>query len=233
MNYRSALPDHRHRCAWRWQFDRQSRLMLCALLLAGCSMTGSRTLPTPSYYLLESTRPSQNGAVAANAAASACRSLRIGSTSSAPGLLTAKMAYQRSAAQLEYFALHRWVEPPATMLANALARDLEASGLFSTVLSGSADVVAELRLDSQLLKLRQVFEDDSSRIEFVVRIDLVSVADRTLLLSEVLSYGEPAAPNPVAGVAAANRGLQQFLEDLRRLLSAVAAEAGDCTQPIS
>jgi hypothetical protein len=72
-----------------------------------------------------------------------------------------------------------------------------------------------------LLYLRQVFAPTGGcRVELAVRVDLLRVASGLPLGDRLFSYREPCTEaTPQAGVAAANRAVAHFLEDLGPALS--------------
>ncbi len=130
------------------------------------------------------------------------------------------MAYSTEPNRLDYFAYHEWIAPPAKMIASLMESRLQASGLFSAVLAGSPDVRTDLRLDSELQVLQQDFTGDESTLNFTIRVNLVEVQSRTLLGSETFDYQEPAGGNAEAGVVAANRAVDRYLDELTGFLDA-------------
>jgi ABC-type uncharacterized transport system auxiliary subunit len=137
------------------------------------------------------------------------------------------MAYSTEPNRLDYFAYHEWIAPPAKMIASSMESRLQAAGLFSVVLVDSPDIRTDLRLDSEAQVLQQDFTGDGSTLNFTTRVNLVEVETRTLLGSETFSYREPAGENAEAGVLAANRAANLFLDDLTAFLAA-AIEKIEC-----
>jgi cholesterol transport system auxiliary component len=129
------------------------------------------------------------------------------------------MAYTEQAHRIEYFASHRWADSPARMLEPLLLRALETSGLFAAVLQTPTTVRFDLRLDTEVLRLVQVFEPTASRVELAVRVSLVDMMKRRVLLSDVLEVSEPASERtPYAGVIAANLAVDELLARLQEVL---------------
>jgi len=185
-------------------------IMALASLLS-CSMPGSSAKTPKRFYTLQSTGIQPPAATPAKP----CFSLRIEIPAAAPGLNTSRMAYSRESHRLEYFAYHEWVSPPSRMIASAMEKDLEDSGLFTVVLTGSPDIRTDWRLDSDLQILQQDFSSGESFVRLAIRINLVDLSDRVLMASKTFSYVESAeGQNAEAGAAAANRAVRTFLQDL-------------------
>ena len=200
-------------------------VLIC--LLAGCSLPGTKPALAKQAYLLQG--DGTHGVPAAGKA-KPCLSLRVSTPASAPGFGTTRMAYVVESPRLDYFAYHEWADTPAKMTAAIIGGRLDASGLFGAVLTGSADVRTDLRLDSELIRLRQMIDGASSAVELVIKVGLIDVSSRSLLAAKTFSYTEAAAgANPPAGVAAANRAADRFLTDLINFVADSIA-AIDCPQ---
>jgi cholesterol transport system auxiliary component len=199
-------------------------LFALAVFIGGCSLPGKSAVPARQTYLLQDTATP----VAAPATqARQCLSLRVGTPAAAPGFSTIRMVYTRQPPRLDYFARHEWVDAPARMLATMMEARLDASGLFSAVLSGSSDVRTDLRLDAELKSLQQDFSGEASTLSLQVKVDLVELSGRSLLASKTFSYTETAGTDPASGVAAAERAVQKFLADLTAFVVATISPL-DC-----
>ncbi len=183
--------------------------------LLSCSIPGGSPKTPKQFYTLQSAGVQSLAATTAKP----CYSLRIEMPAAAPGLNTSRMAYSRESHRLEYFAYHEWVSPPPRMIAAAMEKELQASGLFTVVLTGSPDVRTDWRLDSSLQTLQQDFSSGESSVQLAIRINLVDLSDRVLMDSKTFSYDESAeGQDAEAGVAAANRAVRQFLQELTAFL---------------
>ena len=188
------------------------------LLMTACSLPGKSPKKPSHFYLLQG-----GGYTSATTEClpKPCPSLRISTPVAAPGYDTTRIAYVTEPPRLDYFAHHLWVDPPARMLATAMEVRLDASGLFGAVLSQTSGVDTNLRLDTELLRLQQVFSGNSSSVELVVKVVLVDLERREWLVSHTFEYEEIAAgANPAAGVDAAERAVTRFLNDLTEFLAA-------------
>lgn len=198
---------------------RQWLLGLGATLLAtSCSLLGpAPNSPVPEEYLLQWNPPEHGDrAVQANPA---CPILLLSSPRAASGYTSTGMVYIEEPHRIDHFAHHRWADSPPRMLEPLLMRALESSGLFHAVLSAPAIAQFDLRLDTELLQLAQVFGAGESRVELSVRFSLFDVHRQRVLVIDVLEETEPAAlRSPEGGVVAANRAVARLLERLQRLL---------------
>jgi len=153
----------------------------------------------------------------------------LSSPRAAPGYAGAGMAYMEEAHRIDYFAHHRWADSPARMLEPLLIHALETSGAFQAVVQAPTTARFELRLDTELLRLVQVFEPTESYIELTVRVILLDTQQQRVLVSDVLTVTEPATERtPYGGVIAANKAVVRLLEELQQVLRpAVESRCGD------
>ena len=186
------------------------------LVASACSPLGPQTSSTPdTEYLLQWEQASEG----ANKLNPACPTLLLSSPRAAPGYAGARMAYMQEPHRIDYFANHRWADSPARMLEPNLMRALETSGLFQAVVRAPTSARFDLRLDTEVLKLVQVFEDSGSRVDLSVRISLLDKKQQRVLVSEVLQVSEPASEqSPYGGVKAANRAVDRLMQDLQQIL---------------
>jgi cholesterol transport system auxiliary component len=180
--------------------------LAAAALLASCSVLQPPPPDAAHAYLLEPVLAAgaprmKHGLVVA---VSAPRALS--------GYDTPRMAYTERPHTLEYFAKNRWVDAPARMLAPLLAQALERSGGFSAVVTAPGAAAAQLRLDTELVRLLQDFDSRPSRIRIALRAQLLEVGERRVLASAEFEETENApSDDPNGGVIAANRALARLL----------------------
>lgn len=200
-------------------------ILMC--LITGCSLPGASHGPAKQAYLLHVDHPASKSPVPAES--TSCVTLRISPPQSAPGFMTSRMAYMTKPPRIDYFAYHEWVDTPARMLASTLESRLDNIGLFGAVVSGSADIRANYRLDLEVQRLLQVFDAETTYILLAVKVNLVDVSTRALLSARTFSYQETAdGSNPEAGASAANRATERFVDDLVASLS-TSFQTIDCS----
>lgn len=197
--------------------------MLSALLLTACTLPGANLEPD-KIYLLE-----WNGDLAVSPAPNTgqCPALLIISPLSASGFGASRMAYVEQTHRLDYFVSHRWADTPANMLEPLMIRALETSGLFRAVVESPAPIDTELRLETDLLHLQQVFEStpgnevQSSRVELAVRMELYDLKDSQRIANKIFTITEPTpSADPYGGVVAANRAVAGLLRSMVDFLEA-------------
>ena len=192
-------------------------LALSAMLLAACTALQPPRVDYPALYLLD--------AQPAGAAKRAPRNLvlAVEAPRARPGFATAQMAYVRDAHRLDYYANNRWVDAPARMLAPLLARSLDRSGAFRAVVGASSPVAADLRLDTELVRLQQDFATQPSRVQLTLHAQLIDLHTRQVLGTMEFDAAESApSEDAYGGAVAANRALQRVLEQLVEFCAAAS-----------
>jgi len=133
----------------------------------------------------------------------------------AAGFDTRDIAYVRRAYEVEYFAVHQWVDTPARMVAPIMVQALQRSGSLRSVVLAPTVAAGELRLETELVRLQQDFTCTPSHVRMSMRVLLVDAATRRPLAwreldAVVLSPSE----DPYGGAVAANATLAQVLQQL-------------------
>ncbi len=189
-------------------------LQVLALVLAsGCADLLPKPTVLPNFHTLDA-QPKGPGPLS-SAGSTAGATLVVTAPRAAAGLDSRRMLYVREAHRLEYFANNEWVDTPSHMLTPLIVAALEQTGAFGAVVSAPGSVDANLRLDTEVLRLQQVFGASPSQLRFTLRAHLVDSRTR-----KVLAWREfdqtVAAPSddPGGGVAAANTAVQAVLGQL-------------------
>ncbi|MBI3042604.1 MAG: membrane integrity-associated transporter subunit PqiC [Betaproteobacteria bacterium] len=132
-----------------------------------------------------------------------------------PGFDTARIAYVREPHRLDYYARNRWADTPARMLAPLIAQALEQSRGFRAVVRMPNVVPADLRLDTDLVRLQHDFGTKPSRVQLTLRARLIDVPRQRVLATRVFDEIESApTEDAYGGVIAANGALQRLLARL-------------------
>jgi cholesterol transport system auxiliary component len=201
--------------------------LLGAALLAGCGNLLPKPSPLPITYTLEDVP--EPGAPPAEAAASA-PTLAVSALQAAAGYDSARIVYLRQPQQLEAYAQSAWVDTPARMLAPLLVAALQRSGAYAAVVSAPSAAASTLRLDTELLRLRQDFEGGTSTVTLSLRATLVDGATRKVLGSRDFSATLPAATaDSAGGVGAAQAATRRVLAQLADWCAAAASRTGSRT----
>jgi cholesterol transport system auxiliary component len=176
-----------------------------ALLAAGCSVLQPAPADATALHLLDA-RP------VVAAASQRDRVLAISAPRAAPGFDSTAMVYAQQAHALDRYATHRWADTPARMLGQLLMRTLEDSGGFRAVVQAPTPLPADLRLDTEIVQLRQSFLVKPSRVELTLRVQLVDVTGRRVLAARYIEVTQDAASDDATGgVAAANGAVARAL----------------------
>lgn len=188
---------------------RATCVLLCAVLV-GCSLLPVESSPPPSLFALRPSFSSET-AVATSATGPV---ISIAPPEARAGFEGPGMAYVTRPFELQYFGRHQWVEPPARMLAPLLELAIERAGRLRPV-TGTSGVVAELRLETEIVALQQEFDVRPSRLRFGLRARLVDPGVGRVIATTELEALEPAESDEAyGGVVAANRAVARVLEQL-------------------
>ncbi len=191
---------------------------LLAVLLAGCAGLQAPQVDALNVHLLDA-RPAVGGP---GTQLTRDRVLAVSAPRARAGFDTEQMAYVRRPHALEYFANNRWADTPSRMLAPLLAQALEQR--FRVVVRAPSPVHADLRLDTELVRLQHDFTTRPSRVELVLRSQLVDLRGRQVLAAAEFEETENApSEDAYGGVVAANRALQRML---RRVADFCAERSG-------
>ena len=201
-----------------WPTRRAAIVAGWTLLGSGCSLAPRAPADEMSLHLLD-VRP-----VVATAA-KRDHVLAISPPRAAPGADSAAMAYVPKAHALDHYATHRWADTPARMLGPLLTRTLEDTGSFRAVVQASSGVQAALRLDTEIVQLRQSFLARPSRVEFTLRAQLVDVPGRRVLATRyVEAVQEAPSDDATGGVTAANAAVERALAQVAAFCVDASAE---------
>jgi cholesterol transport system auxiliary component len=189
------------------QFCGSTLLALASVLsLSACINLPPPKVESPKIFLLEA-RPAEQPAPGKRDLV-----LAINLPRALPGFDTPRMAYVQQEHELSYFVSSRWADTPARMLEPLLVQAIEQTGSFRAVVKIAGAVPADIRLDSELIRLQQDFEVQPSRIQLALRVQLVDVKNRRVLaVREFAEVENSASEDAYGGVAAANSALQRVL----------------------
>ncbi|MFN0186734.1 MAG: ABC-type transport auxiliary lipoprotein family protein [Aquabacterium sp.] len=185
----------------------------------GCGSLLPAPAPAPAFFALEGTPAASGGAVPAPPGAPA---LVVSPPRAAAGYDSARIVYTRKAHQLETYALSEWVDTPARMLGPLIVTAIGRHPAFRVVMASGGGAVGELRLDTELLRLRQEFGTGPSRVSLVLRATVVDSVTRRLVAHRDFDIrADASTEDAYGGVQAANRATGALLQ----ALAAFCAEA--------
>jgi cholesterol transport system auxiliary component len=197
------------------------RICPAALLLTlagGCAALRPAATPQPSLYSLDSAVVAVSTATRApTRLPSPTATLMVSPPGAAPGFDSRRIIYVRESHKIEYFSRSEWIDTPARMVAPLIVAAVEKSEAFLAVLPAPSAAAADLRLDTEIVRLQQEFDTPPSRVRFTLRAHIVDTKTRRLLARRDFDETTASASeDPYGGVVAANRAVQTVLEQLAR-----------------
>jgi cholesterol transport system auxiliary component len=181
-------------------------VLTSVLLLAGCTGLPTQQASSQAIYVLEAQTATAPAQVKRNLV------LAVGLPHARPGFETPQMAYVRQPHELNYFVTSRWADSPARMLAPLLMQAMEQTDSFRAVVVAQGAARADVRLDTELIRLWQNFATQPSQVQLSLRAQLIDVRGQKVLAAKQFDEVENAASNDAyGGVTATNRALQRLL----------------------
>ena len=193
-----------------WRTSCRTALALAfALLLSGCTGITTPQVASENIYVLEALRATKPAQVKRNLV------LAISEPQTRPGFDTPQMAYLQQPHELNYFVASRWADTPARMLEPLLVQAMEQADCFRAVVRTPGAVPADIRLDTELIRLQHDFVTKPSRVQLTLRAQLIDVRGlRVLAVKQFDEFENAASENAYGGVTAANQVLQRTLDQL-------------------
>lgn len=193
------------------------------LLLGGCSPLQPVKSTSLRSYALEATfEPA--------ATSSGELTLLVNTPGARSGFDSARMIYLKKPHEIDYFSENQWVDNPARMLAPLLVQALESTAQYRAVVTTRSAVTADLRLDTELVRLQQEFLALPSQVRLTLRVQLIDMRSKAVLATREFDVTEPApSDDPYGGVLAANRAVKTALQQIADFSvqeSKVAAQRG-------
>lgn len=178
------------------------------LLIAACGIGPSRS-EAPTVHMIEWSGQLESGAERRSIA------LLVHTPAAYPGYESSRMAYRQEKHSLRYFAYNRWADAPARLIGAALTEALSESRLFADVAAPGSRIEAAYRLDTDLIRLEQIFSDAGSVVRLTIRyrlVDLESGGSLGSLHHDIVETST--SDDPRGGVAAANQAFKRSVEGL-------------------
>ena len=184
-------------------------VLTSVLLLAGCTGLSAQPVTSQTIYVLEAQRATKPAQVKRDIV------LAVSEPQTRPGFDTPQIAYVQKPHELNYFVTSRWADTPARMLEPLLVQAMEQADSFRAVVQRPGAVPADVRLDTELIRLQHDFVTRPSRVQLTLRAQLIDVRGQRVLAVKQFDESENAASdNAYGGVTAANRAVQRMLDQL-------------------
>ena len=201
-------------------------MLATAALLAGCVSVsvGSADVPPLTYYVLADVRTATTAAAAAGASAR----LAIQGIAADPLADSISVVYSRRDGERAFYQFASWSERPPRRLAQLVQQRLEAGGRFASVTQLGQPVATDWLLSLALEAIVHDVSASPGRAQLVLRAELISRRDRSLVGQRTFSAAPPvaeaAAPAAVAAFAVATADVLDQL--IPWVEATVAANAG-------
>ncbi|HVV69853.1 MAG TPA: ABC-type transport auxiliary lipoprotein family protein [Gammaproteobacteria bacterium] len=190
------------------------------LSLAGCSLLSPVKTPPNNQYTLSAAGATRTQPVRENRP-----TLLIATPAASPGYDTTNMIYLERPFQLNHYANHHWVSPPAEMLTPILEQKLRNSGCFRAALGLPSSGTADYILNTELLALQQEFIGGRNQVRLALLATLINGASQQILAQRRFEAVVPAYQvNPYSGVVAANEAMAIVTQKLATFLCRYADE---------
>ncbi|MGH8564852.1 MAG: ABC-type transport auxiliary lipoprotein family protein [Gammaproteobacteria bacterium] len=184
--------------------DRWTWLALCGL--AGCAVLPSPPAAVHTYLFSASLPAPRRGPGPM---------LLIATPKAAAGYDRPGIAYRRSPTRLDHYATSEWADEPARLIEPLIIAALEASGGFEAVVSTSTGVPAEIRLDTDIVRIEHELQGAPSRGRLTLRAQLVDVARGRVIGTQIFDASVPSRSKDAEGaVAAIDTALARVLVQL-------------------
>ncbi len=195
------------------------RIGLFALTLCGVAGCASSLLPTPAappaLFVLDGDVGKGVASTPVHGTARDGLILVVNLPQAAAGFDSARLVYRRRPNELESFAHNEWVDTPARMLGPMIRQALDKTAAFDAVIDASTSASADLRLDSEIVRLEQDFATSPSRANLTLRVTLVDLKTRRVIAARQFDASEPAATDdPPGSVGAANRAVARVVGEV-------------------
>jgi cholesterol transport system auxiliary component len=197
-------------------------VLLLALVFSGCSIGPAEINPARTYLLNPNISIEK---ISINPGRSDAATLLISTPKARPGFDTARMAYLLRPNEVHYFAVNRWVDAPARMLARPITQAMEATGLWRAVVQAPNTARTDYRLDCDNLTLEQQFFANPSRVRIALRAQLVELKRRQVIAAREFEVFETAASEDAyGGVIAADKAVAKLLQQLAAWMVTVMSQ---------
>jgi len=179
------------------------------LALAGCALPQDSSPPQQAYLL-------EVGAFTPPPARRPSGKILLVTVSKeVAGFDSNRIAYTRELPKLDYYKDSVWSDTPAKMLLPILVRAFESTGVFKAVVSPPSPVLADVRVDVDVIRLQQEFMTMPSRVRLITRIKVVEMKSGHVLETRLFEAIESAPSENAAGAArAANAAMQKVLGEM-------------------
>lgn len=199
--------------------------LLLPWLAAGCGGLLPKPTPPADVYALEDLpAPAVPEVTRGPPPATPRPTLVVALPVADPGSDSAHMVYLESPGRPAHFAHSDWVDAPARLLLPLIVRRLGADPAFRAVIAAPSAAAADLRLETELVRLQQEFAAGPSRVRLTLRAYLVRETTREVVATQSFEALVAAdSESPAGGARAAGRAVGLVLGQLAAFTVAAAS----------
>jgi len=148
------------------------------------------------------------------------KTLLVSMPKAAPGFNTQALVSTKNGYEIKFDFDNQWIDTPAQMLLPWLVYYLEATGQFRAVLSATTvPIVAELRLDTEILCLQQDISTEPNQVHLVLRAQLFDMTERQVQATKIFQeWVNLPFKAPEGSVIATNTALERILKKLTQFV---------------
>lgn len=179
------------------------------LALTGCSLLGPVNTPQDNNYVLN-TLPEHLPVMRTHRA-----TILISLPETTQVYNTTSMAYTNKLYQIAFYSQNQWAETPSQMLLPLIAKSMEKTHYFRTVVIapyiGNYDYV----LNTRIIKIQQNYISGNSTFDLTIQVQLNRSTTGRAIASREFSIRIPIQkPGPYNGVIAANQAVAILLREI-------------------
>lgn len=182
-----------------------SLVVITANILSGCSIIQPAKPESMTTYALDvqfESAKSETGE----------KIILVNTPTAQPGFNSSQMIYIKKQHEINYFSQNKWIDSPARMLTPLLTQVLERRAKYSAVVQTRSAAMADVRLDTEILRMQHEFLTSPSQVHLTIRAQLVDMREKKVLATREFDVIETApSDNPYGGVIATNRAVKIIL----------------------
>ena len=198
------------------QLHRSAGVLLLVAVRAGAACGGG---PKPQHYTI-AYAPSASGS-----AGNSQSQVGVAVPRASHLLRQDRIVYFTTDNQLNFYARHRWAEPPNRMVQSLLIRELRATNAFDDIVAYRAQKDLDYVLRGNLLSMEEVDTDSDIKARFRLELELVRQEDDHVVWTARHGCERSVGAKVVGAVVETMNGcVQETLGELTRSLAAALPE---------
>jgi len=192
-------------------FNRNTMVILSALIMSGCSLLSPVANKTPSKFMVDKV-PANIPVKRPHAA-----TILVAIPETRSIYNTTQIAYTRKPYQIEYLSQNEWAETPVQMLQPALVQTLQNTHYFHAVITPPSLDHYEYTLNTQIVAYQEDFTYRMPLFIMTVRAQLSRTSVNQVVATKEFTVEEPIPQGtPYGAVLAANHANEKILAEIAR-----------------